>query len=192
MKSVRPGDGPTRLAHRLARNVVGPQRREGGILPGSGDAAWKRTGISLDARFDGNLLNRSSHGALQARHGSFSPAVVENPRSWSQWSASVGNGAHVALHVLARKRVKHAWTWLTATVLFRTLVAVFEDAETIGSDRLQESQIARRADIGMHRMAAEDARKALSLATSPVPLETAVAALRRLQGTRPDSRANAR
>ena len=78
--------------------------------------------------------------------------------------------------------------WLTATVSFQTLVAVFEDAETIGSDRLKESQVACGVEIGMGRMTAEDARKALSLATSPVPLETATAALRCLPGDSSASR----
>lgn len=62
------------------------------------------------------------------------------------------------------------------------MAVALEDAETIGSDRLQESQVARRVDIGMRRMSAEDARKPPSLATPPVPLETAIAALRRLPG----------
>ena len=37
-------------------------------------------------------------------------------------------------------------------------------------------------EIGMGLMTAEDARKPFSLATSPVPLETAIAALRRFPG----------
>ena len=60
--------------------------------------------------------------------------------------------------------------WLTTTVSCWTLVVVFEAAEAIDSDRLKENQVACGVEIGMGRMTTEDARKPLSLVTSPVPL----------------------
>lgn len=110
MKSVQARRWPDAPCVSTCAQRCRPQRQEGEGLPGSGDAAWKRAGIPLDARFGGNPLNRSRHGSLQAGQGGFFPAAVENPRSWSRWVARVGIDVHAALHVLERKRVKHAWT----------------------------------------------------------------------------------
>ena len=62
------------------------------------------------------------------------------------------------------------------------MAVVFEDAETMGSDHLQGAQIPGRVEVGMVRMAAPYATEPLSLSISPVPLETTIAALRRLPG----------
>lgn len=64
--------------------------------------------------------------------------------------------------------------------VFSDKTIVFEDAETIGSDRFQEAQVLGRVEVRVVFVTAMDTHEPLSLSTSPVPFKARTAALRRL------------
>ena len=104
-----------------------------------------------------------------ARHDPDRPATesVLLPAAWLGGGPAKGPDSGTLLWHCARDESapsKGEISWLTTTVSFQTWVVVFEDAETIGSDRLEESQVACRVGIGMRLMAAEDTREPLSCA----------------------------